>query len=97
MSRRFGHVWPVADGIELSRDIPNASLNNPKLKPHEALIDKENVTISGITEGKKPVQLIIENVQHQHSHEIDDQEIRDIVGVNEAVKPCLSEAIKIKR
>lgn len=49
------------------------SLNNLKLKPHEALIDKENITIPGIwmPEGKRPARSIIENIKQQHSHEVD--------------------------
>ena len=69
---RSGRVPRVADGTKLSRDIQNAILNNPKLKPHEAVIDKENITIPRIPEGKRPARSIIENVQHQHSHEVDD-------------------------
>lgn len=47
---------------ELSQDIQNAILNNPKLKLHEAVIDKKNITIPGISEGKRPARSIIENV-----------------------------------
>lgn len=74
-----------------------AILNNPKLKSQEAVIDKENITIPGILEETRPAQSIIENVQHQHSYEVDGQEIRDIVRISEAVKPRLTEANKAKR
>ena len=42
-------------------------------------------------EGKRPARSIIENVRYQHSHEVDGQEINNIVRVNEAVKPRLNE------
>lgn len=61
------------------------------------MIDKENITIPGMPEGKRPARLMIENVQHQHSHKVDGQEINDIVHVNEAVKPRVNEANKAKR
>lgn len=61
------------------------------------MIDKENTTIPGISEEKRPAQSIIKNVQHQHSHEADGQEIGDIVRVNEAVKSRLTEVNKVKR
>lgn len=94
---RSSRMSRVADGTELSQNIRNAILNNPKRKPHEAVIDKENITIPGMPEGKRPARSIIENVQHQHSHELDGQEINDIVRVNEAVKPRLNEANKANR
>lgn len=71
-------------------------LNNLKLKPHKAMIDKENVTIPGISERKKPAQSIIKNIKHQQSHKVDGQEIGDIVHVNEAVKPQLTKVNKVK-
>lgn len=61
------------------------------------MIDKENITIPRIPEEKRPARSIIENVQHQHSYEVDGQEIRDIVRINEAVKARLTEANKAKR
>lgn len=48
--------------IELSQDIQNAILNNPKLKFYEAVINKKNITIPEIPERKKPAQSIIKNV-----------------------------------
>lgn len=93
---RSGRIPRVTDGTKLSRDIQNAILNNPKLKSHEAVIDKENITIPRIPEEKRPARSIIENVQHQHSYEVDGQEIRDIVRINEAVKARLIEANKSK-
>ena len=81
---------------ELSQDIQNAILNNPKLKFYEAVINKKNITIPEIPEGKKPAQSIIKNVQHQHSHEVEGQEIRDIMRVNEGVNLQLIEANKTK-
>lgn len=94
---RSGRIPRVTDGTKLSRDIRNAILNNPKLKSHEAVIDMENITIPRILEETRPARSIIENVQHQHSYEVDGQEIRDIVRINEAVKPRLTEANKAKR
>ncbi len=35
-----------------------AILNNPKLKSHEAVIDKENITSPEIPEEKRPAQSI---------------------------------------
>ena len=79
MCDKSGRIPRVADGTKLSQNIQNAILNNPTLKPHEAVIDKENITIPGMPKGKRPAQSIIENVQHQHSHKVDGQEINDIV------------------
>ena len=65
----------VTNGIKLSQDTQNTILNNFKFKFHEAMIDKKNNTLSGISEGKKFLQLIIQNIQHQYNHEIGGQNI----------------------
>ena len=44
-------------------------------------------------EGKRPARSIIENVRYQHSHEVDGQEINNIVRNNDAVKPRSNERI----
>lgn len=61
---RSGRIPRIADATALSQGIQNAIPNNPKLKPHEAVIDKENITIPGMPDGKWPARSIIENVQH---------------------------------
>lgn len=81
----------------MSKTIRNAIFENPKLKPHEAVIDKENIVIPGLPEGKRPVRSIIENVQHHHTHESDGHEITDILRINEISKPFLNETSKAKR
>lgn len=48
---RSGRIPRVADVTELSKTIRNAILENPELKPHEAVIDKENIVIPGLPEG----------------------------------------------
>lgn len=60
------------------------------------MIDKKNITISEILEKKKEMQLIIENIQHQNSNEVDSKKIANIIHVNKVVKPYLTEINKIK-
>lgn len=83
---RSGWIPWVADDTELSQDIWNAILNNLKLKFPKAMIDKENITIPRILEGKKPVESIIKNVQYQHSHKVDSQKIGNIIYINKIVE-----------
>lgn len=54
----------VVNGIKVSQNIQNMILNNPKLKSHKAVIDKENIIIPEISKKKRPAQSIIQNVQH---------------------------------
>lgn len=75
---RSGRISRIADCTELSQNIQNAIQNNPKLKPHEAVINNKNITIPEISEVKKPARSIIKNVQFQHSHHIDGQEIEKL-------------------
>ena len=94
---RSGRIPRVADGTELSKTIRNTILDNPKLKQHEAVIDKENIVIPGLPEGKRHARSIIENVQHHHTHESDGHEFTDIVRINEISKRFLNEISKAKR
>ena len=45
---RSGRVPRVADGTDLSAKIRTAILQNPDVRPQQAVLDKENITIPGM-------------------------------------------------
>ncbi len=57
---RPGRDTRVVDGTQLSATIQNAILDNPTLKPKEAVLEKENINIpSG---EKRPTRSMIERI-----------------------------------
>lgn len=59
---RFDWIPQVVNDTKLSQNIKYTILNNPKLKPHKAVINKENITISRILKERKLAWLIIKHV-----------------------------------
>ena len=55
-----GRIFRVADGTDLSRNIRNTILDNPKLKPQNAALDQQNIKIFHVD--KRFARLIIERV-----------------------------------
>lgn len=81
----------------MSKTIQNAILDNSKLKPREAIIDKENIVIPELPERKQPARSIIKNVQHHHCQELDRNKFTNIVLINKISKPFLNKTIKVKQ
>lgn len=94
---RAGQIPSVVYGIRLSKTTQNAILNNLKLKPNKAIIDEEDIVISGVFKKKYSAQSIIENVQNHHSHKSDGYELKDIVRINKISKQFLNKTSKVKR
>lgn len=100
MCRRFGQVrsdTTCCRSHGVVKKNTKEILQNPQLKPHEPVIEKENIVVPRLPEGKRPARSIIENVQHQHTHKVDGYKVTDIVRVNEATKPFLNEINNVKR
>ena len=57
---RPGRETLVVDGTQLSTMIRNAILDNPRPKPKEAVLDKENIDIPG--DIKRPSRSMIERI-----------------------------------
>lgn len=74
---RPGRETRVVDGTQLSTTIRNAILDNPTLKPKEAVLDKENIDTPGGR--KRSSRSMIERIQHKHVHEVEGEEIGEIV------------------
>ncbi len=92
---RPGQDTRVVDGTQLSATIRNAILDNPTLKPKETVLEKENIDFPG---GKKrPTRSMIERIQHEHTHQVGDEEIGEIVRGIQPTKPMLTEKGKAHR
>lgn len=74
---RPGREMRMVDGTQLSTTIWNAILDNPTLKPKEAVLDKENIDTPGGR--KRSSRSMIERIQHKHVHEVEGEEIGEIV------------------
>lgn len=92
---RPGRETPVVDCTRLSTTIRNAILDNPILKPKEAVLDKENIDIPGGR--KRPSRSMIERIQHEHVHEAEGEEIGEIFRGVQPTKPILTEKGKAHR
>ena len=92
---RPGRETRVVDGTQLSATIRNAIVDNPILKPREAVLDKENIDISGGE--KRPTRSMIERIQHEHTHQAGNEQIGEIVGGIQPTKPLLTDKGKADR
>lgn len=90
-----GPLPRVPDDTQLSANIRNAMLKHPHTKPFQAVVDKENIEISG---RKRPSRFLIETVQHQHTHvDEDNQVLNEIIRGRVAKKPRLNKSHRERR
>ena len=94
---RSGAPQRVEDGSETSANMRIAILRYPDMKPHEAVVDQENIPIPGMPGDKRLARSVIERVAHTHEHVQGDRKIGEISRVVQPNKPLLTHVNENKR
>ena len=87
----------VENGSKTSADMRKAILRYSDMKPHEAVIDQENISIPGMPADKRLARSIIERVAHIHEHVQGERKIGEISRVVQSNKPLLTHVNENKR